>query len=233
MTDLTDFPRPSLAVDVAVCTVAEGRLAMLLWRRTGATAHREWALPGSFVRERERLDHAVERTLRDKCGVVGLAPTQLRVMDDPGRDDRGWVLSVAHLDVVAADALASGVLEGRVQVAPVSQRPAGRRRSVLDLPDRQRRLPFDHEEIARYAIDELRTRNLERPDPAGLLGPRFTMLRLRRLHEAIAGTAIQKDTFRRTMAPHLEETDDVEHGVVGRPARVFRRRAASVSARAH
>ena len=111
MATLNDFPRPSVAVDVAVCTVVDGRLCMILWRRTGRTAGHKWALPGSFVREREQLADAVARTLGDKCGIVGLAPTQLAVMDDPNRDNRGWVLSVAHLDVV--DAAALGGLGGQ------------------------------------------------------------------------------------------------------------------------
>jgi 8-oxo-dGTP diphosphatase len=225
MADLTGFPRPSVAVDVAVCTVIDDALSMLLWRRTGSTATGEWALPGSFVRERERLDDAVARTLRDKCGVVGLAPTQLRVMDDPARDDRGWVLSVAHLDVVAPDALGANAAEGDVRIVRVHPGEPKRGRSLLELPDRQRRLPFDHEAIASVAIEELRHRYLHRPDPAGLLDARFTMLQLRRLHEAIAGEPLQKDTFRRAMAPHLEETDEVEQGVVGRPPRLFSRAA--------
>lgn len=225
MTDLTSFPRPSVAVDVAVLTVADDRLSVVVWRRTGRTATGEWALPGSFLRERERLGDAVARTLRDKCRIRGLAPTQLRVMDDPARDDRGWVLSVAHLDVVPASAIADRGPEGEVRLAPVrSERAGGRRRSMLELPDGQARLPFDHEDIARLAVAELRIRYADRPDPAGLLGDRFTILQLRRLHEAIAGTALQKDSFRRAMLPHLERLPEIEEGVVGRPAHVFRRR---------
>ncbi len=225
MAALTDFPRPSVAVDVAVCTVVDGRLAVVVWRRAGRTAHRQWALPGSFVQERERLRDAVDRTLRDKCGLVGLAPTQLRVMDDPSRDNRGWVLSVAHLDVVAFDSLTQRKEDGAVQVVPVRELlRRDRRRSVLELPDKQRRLPFDHEETVTFAVDALRTRYAERPDPAGLLGSWFTILQLRRLHEAVAGVALQKDTFRRAMVPYLEELDGSEEGTVGRPARLFRRR---------
>lgn len=72
----------------------------------------------------------------------------------------------------------------------------------------------------------MRDRYADRPDPAGLLGGSFTILRLRQLHEAVAGTALQKDTFRRNMLPHLEPLDELEDGVVGRPARLFRRRSA-------
>ncbi|MGB6058429.1 MAG: NUDIX domain-containing protein [Microthrixaceae bacterium] len=221
-TELSKFPRPSLAVDVAVLTVVGGQLAVVLWRRTGATNTDTWALPGSFVRERERLADAVGRTLRDKCGIEGLDPSQLAVMDDPARDDRGWVVSVAHLDVVRQSGIEQRGPDTRVRLAPVRHKPMGRR-SILELPDGQAKLPFDHERIATLAIDELRERYSKLPDPSGLLDDGFTILQLRRLHEAVAGSTLQKDTFRRTMVPHLEPLEAVEEGVVGRPAQLFRR----------
>ena len=45
----------------------------------------------------------------DRCArrpaSTGLNPRQLHVFDAPDRDDRGWVLSVAHCDVVPVDRL--------------------------------------------------------------------------------------------------------------------------------
>ena len=66
------------------------------------------ALPGTFLRVGETLADAVDRSLRKKANVRGLRPRQLHVFDDPHRDYRGWVLSVAHVDVVRPDQLASG-----------------------------------------------------------------------------------------------------------------------------
>ena len=59
-----------------------------------------WALPGTFLHAGETLADAVNRSLREKANVRGLHPRQLHVFDDPERDDRGWVLSVAHVAVV-------------------------------------------------------------------------------------------------------------------------------------
>src|SRR3954468_22684838 len=97
---LTDYPRPSVAVDTAVLTVPDDdpRLSVLLVRR--AVGHRgsEWSLPGTFLHEGETLAVAVGRSLREKAGLAPeVAPRQLHVFDDPARDDRGWVLSVAHV----------------------------------------------------------------------------------------------------------------------------------------
>lgn len=146
------------------------------------------------------------------CGIEGLAPRQPVAFDVPERDQRGWVISSAHADAVPFDRLAYA-LDGRDDLTVAS----------VDGPGDQA-LPFDHEQIVRLAVDDIRERYRRAPDPAGLIGDRFTLLELRRLHEAVLGEPLQKDTFRRQMAPQLEELDERSDGTVGRPARVYRRR---------
>ena len=222
--DLASFPRPSVAVDVAVLSVVRDssgseRLSVLLHRRSTETEHGRWSLPGSFVRERERLDEAVQRTLREKCGIEGLSPRQLVVLDEPDRDSRGWVLSVAHLDTVPVSAADSLFSREDLRWTPIR-----RGRSAAVAPDGQKRLPFDHDRIVEHAVERFRADHVESPDPYGLLDEPFTVLELRRLHEAIAGEDLQKDTFRRAMLPRLVPTRSIESGTVGRPARRYRRR---------
>src|SRR4051794_40670200 len=102
---LADYPRPSVAVDTAVLTLdPEQGLVVLEVRRPHEAG---WALPGTFLHEGEVLAQAVDRSLRVKANVRGLHPRQLHVFDDPNRDDRGWVLSVAHVDVVRREQLES------------------------------------------------------------------------------------------------------------------------------
>lgn len=240
--DLRAFPRPSVAVDIAVLTVGPppaggGRaepdqtLQVLLLRRPTGPSEGAWGLPGSFVHEGERLTDAVLRTLADKCGITGLAPRQLGVFDDPGRDDRGWVMSVAHVDVVPVGDL-SDALSSRddLHLASVGMTPAGRAKPArkpvpVRLPDGQERLPFDHGQIVDRAVRDLRDRYGAAPDPDRLVREPFTLLELRRAHEAVLGEELQKDTFRRRMLPGLRELDRVAEGTVGRPARLYRRRA--------
>jgi 8-oxo-dGTP diphosphatase len=166
-----------------------------------------WALPGTFLHPEERLADAVDRALREKAGVRGLRPRQLEVFDDPKRDDRGWVLSVAHLAVVPSDRLAERFPD-RTRLMPTSN-PG--------------RLPYGHGSIVTRAVDDLRPRYAASPDPDDLLGPEFTLRRLRLAHEAVAGRPLQRDWFRRTMEPQLRPTGEVETGVRGRPAELFRR----------
>lgn len=221
MTDLQDFPRPSVAVDIAVLSVVADddgvdRLSVLLHRRATATAKGKWGLPGSFLRERERLAEAVQRTLLDKCGISGLTPRQLVVLDDPGRDDRGWVLSVAHLDVVPAAHAPSLFSRTDLRWAPIE--------GVAVVVPGQRLLPFDHDSIVAHAVSRFRSDHAVAPDPYRLLEEPFTVRELRQLHEAVLAEELQKDTFRRAMLPHLAATPSTASGSVGRPARRYRRR---------
>lgn len=200
---LEDYPRPSVAVDSAVLTLDSERGLCVILSTSGPSPR----LPGTFLREGETLADAVSRSLLEKAGVEGLAPTQLHVFDDPRRDDRGWVLSVAHLDTVSPDRL-------RLD------------RSVADLwpVERMPRLPFDHDQIVVRAVEALRAEYRRLPDPRHLLADTFTLRELHAAHEAIAGARIARDTFRRFMRAHLDETGARTTGVVGKPARLFRRR---------
>lgn len=212
---LEAYPRPSVAVDVALLTLdADHRLAVLLHERKEKFATGELSLPGTFLHAGERLRDAALRALRLKVGVTGEEPEQLQVFDDPERDNRGWVLSVAHVDLVPPSRLAPGSL-----LAPVEGDPA---RAVL--PDGQSKLAFDHDEIVTAAVRWARALYSALPDPRHLIGDEFVLLDLQRVHEAVEGFDQHKDKFRRHMLPHLEETGELRRGVVGKPARVFRRK---------
>lgn len=200
---LDDYPRPSVAVDTAVLTIAEDALAVVLVR--AGRADDEWRLPGSFLHEGETLRQAVLRSLRVKAGIDGLRPRQLHVFDAPRRDDRGWVISVAHVDVVRADRLPASDLLRVVAVA--------------DLPE----LKYDHREIIGFAVESLRSEYRAAPDPAGLLDAPFTMRQLRLVHQAVLGERLLPDSFRRTMAPMLRATGELRVEGRGRPAELFER----------
>lgn len=91
-----DYPRPALTVDVAIVT-REARPRVLLIRRKNDPFAGSWALPGGFVDENERLADAARRELVEETGVTGADLEQLYTTGDPGRDPRGWTVSVAYL----------------------------------------------------------------------------------------------------------------------------------------
>lgn len=227
---LSDYPRPSVAVDTAVLTVPVGSdsprlpkgrptsglsgLHVLLVRSHRPSGRTYWGLPGTFIHEGETLRRAALRALETKADLHGLNPSQLHVFDDPRRDPRGWVLSVGHLDVVRWDLVSEALAD----------RDDAELASVAPILSGDRALPYDHDAIVRFAVEELRAQYAEAPDPRRLLREPFTLRDLELLHRAIDpdGTPA-KDTFRRSMEPLLVDTGEMTSGTVGKPARLFRR----------
>jgi 8-oxo-dGTP diphosphatase len=100
-----EYPRPSVTVDVAIIT-REARPRVLLIRRKHDPFAGAWAIPGGFVDPNEPLAAAAARELREETGVENVDMEQLAAFGDPGRDPRGWTVSIAFLARVAADTAA-------------------------------------------------------------------------------------------------------------------------------
>jgi ADP-ribose pyrophosphatase YjhB (NUDIX family) len=195
-----------VAVDTALLTLdpVAPELLVLQVRRADAPG---WGLPGTFLHPGERLADAVERSLQAKAGVRGLRPRQLHVFDDPARDTRGWALSVAHVEIAPIRRLESRT-QGQTRLVAVA-RPG--------------RLRYGHLEIIARAVEHVRDRYVEQPDPDHLLGRQFTLGELHRVHQAVAGRTLQRDGFRRLMKPLLRPTGHLVTRTGGRPAELFRR----------
>lgn len=202
---LTDYPRPSVAVDVAVVTERTGSLFVVV-----VESPRGLALPGTFLHPGERLADAASRALQSKAELTGLAFHQIGMFDDPARDDRGWVLSMAHGGVVPSSALPETAQLVRIDHGCATQH-----------------LAFDHGDMVTLSVEDLRRRYASRIDPGHLLGETFTLLELRRLYETVYDNEIPKDTFRRHVASVLDGTGDTSTAGGGRPAELYRRKVDS------
>ena len=91
-----DYARPALTVDLAVVT-REAKPRVLLIQRKKDPFAGTWALPGGFVDENEKLADAARRELLEEAGVAVDDLEQHYTAGDPGRDPRGWTVSVVYL----------------------------------------------------------------------------------------------------------------------------------------
>lgn len=139
-----EYPRPALTVDVVILT-REVKPRVLLIRRKNDPFAGSWALPGGFVDENERLADAARRELVEETGVIAAELEQLYTSGDPGRDPRGWVVSVVYLAQVEPNAVKPTAADDAEEVGWF----------FLDaLPS----LAFDHAILIGRAVTRLRDR---------------------------------------------------------------------------
>ena len=81
--------------------------------------------------------------------------------------------------------------------------------------DRPGELAWDHPEIVRLAKTEIRRRYAGSADPEHLLGRRFTLRELQRVHEAVGREDVDRDRFRRAMEPVVATGDQENTGSRG------------------
>lgn len=223
--DASEFPHPSLAVDVVLLTVSEGALEVSLVQRMEHPARGCWALPGGFVGIKESLDAAAVRVLAAKAGLEGVFLEQLYTFGAPERDPRTRVVSVAYYALVHPGALAvnepPGFLLGRVQV-PWSGESGGPV-NVVDKVGKPQGLAFDHAEVIGMAVKRIRGKLDYAPIGFQLLPPTFTLRDLQAIHEVILGRPLNKDSFRRRMlaSGDLRATGERERTVGHRPAELY------------
>jgi 8-oxo-dGTP diphosphatase len=128
-----------LTVDVVALTDAPTP-SLLLVQRAYPPFAGEWALPGGFVEEGERVADAAPRELCEETGLQAGELRLLGVYDTPGRDPRGWTVSVVYLATVATEVEVTGADDAR----------DARWFSTDALP----RLAFDHASIIADALEQ-------------------------------------------------------------------------------
>ena len=87
---MSGHPKPAVAVDLAIFTIREGELSVLLVERGEEPFLGAWALPGGFLEPGEEAEQAAWRELHEETGVERFAGhlEQLRTYSDPDRDPR-------------------------------------------------------------------------------------------------------------------------------------------------
>lgn len=129
-----EYARPSVTADIVVVTL-EAEPHVLLIRRGDAPFKGAWALPGGFVDPDETLQAGAERELMEETGLANVHLEQLGAFGDPGRDPRGWTVTVAFL---------ARVDRSRVKPAAGDDAAAIRWHPLSKLP---KNLAFDHDKI--------------------------------------------------------------------------------------
>ncbi len=208
--------RFAVTADVAVFTVEDRELQVVLVERTNPPFQGARALPGGFVDAEEGLETAAARELAEETGLGGGGPLiQFGVYGDPDRDPRMRVVTVAYWAAVppttqprgGSDAASAGFV-------PVAQ--------ALADPEN---LAFDHHRILGDAVDSLRSALEHTTVATGFLPAEFTIGDLREIYEVVWGKGLDPGNFHNRVTGRrgfVVPTTRTRRGGSGRPAHLYR-----------
>jgi 8-oxo-dGTP diphosphatase len=215
-TAVQDIVRPLVTVDVAIFSIREDQLCVLLVQRGDAPDEPyplQWALPGGFVdvEKDAALQDCAMRKLVEKTGVTAPYLEQLGSWGSADRDPRGWSVTNVYFALIAAEGESAG------------ERGAPQSWFAVQGRARPRPLAFDHDLLLDAALKRLRDKVEYTVLPASLLPKAFTLPQLQRTFEIVLGRDLDKSAFRTRMlsAGVIEETGGFRPSL-RRPAALYR-----------
>lgn len=232
---MNEHPPFAVAVDLAIFTIRDGALSVLLVERGEEPYAGQWALPGGFVEPDEDAEQAAWRELHEETGLESSAKfsghlEQLRTYSAPDRDPRMRVVSVAHV-ALAPDlpepTAGTDAADARWWVVDDLLSPTG------DAAEEAPELAFDHRQILIDARERVRAKLEYTTLATEFVAEPFTLPELRRVYTAVWGTPPDLGNFRRKVLGtdgFVVPTDahGSPTGAGGRRALLYRRGPATV-----
>ena len=217
-------PMPFTRLEIAVLSLVDGKLQVLLARRAEAPHAGKWALPGGVLRIDldDSLDAAAQRVMRERLGMDLPFLRPLCAVGGPKRDPRApWALSIVYRALAPAE-----------MVKPT----AGKRIEKLtwrgvDEAMADKSMAFDHAALVARAVAATRAEIEQLELPIGFLPGQFTLGELQSTCEQLLGRRLDKSSFRRKLADR-ELVAPVEGAVrtgPQRPAQIYRMREGSTT----
>ena len=204
---------PLVTVDVALFTLVDGVLRVLIVKRENDPAPDTWALPGGLLQPDvdDSLDDAAMRVLTSKVGVNVRHLEQVTTVSGRARDPRGWSISTAYYALLPGE------------LVPAAAGASVKAIDWCDPAELRDPLAFDHGFLLDAALARLRAKVRQGALPLHLLSQKFTLTDLQRACEAVLGTQLDKGAFRRLIKdePSLRQLPGEYLRGPQRPAQLF------------
>jgi len=191
-----DFERPSVTVDVAICTIIDKELKVLLIKRKFPPYRGSWALPGGFlnVSAKETLDETAARELREETGLKGIFIEQLKTYGDTDRDPRMRIITVAYYALLPYDMVCH--IKAGDDAAEAEWFPL--RKLLIDGVTCE--IAFDHKTIIEDVLNRLIGKISYTPIAFNLVSKEFTWTELQMVFEAVLGGTFIVPDFRASIS---------------------------------
>ncbi len=206
-----DFLISAFSVDPVIFGFDKGTLKILLIKRNEDPFQSNWALPGELVFPNEDLDDAPLRVLKEATGLTDVFLEQVQAFGKVDRHPLGRVLTIAYYSLVNIH-----------KVKPPKAAAFAEKVEWIDV-DKIRELAFDHSEIVKACLKQLRLNLRIHPIGFELLPEKFTLTELQSLYEAVLQKQLDKRNFRKKILSMgiLKDIKEYQKGVAHRPAKLY------------
>ena len=212
--DRRKFDAPLTTVDMAIFSLIDASMQVLLIRRAQHPALGQWALPGGFIdlEHDQKLADAATRKLEEKTGITNAYLDQVETFGSADRDPRGWSVTILYYALIDASGVELRAHESATEARWVPLQEA-----------QQLVLAFDHKQLLAAAQQRLKAQVEYTALPIHLMPEEFTLSELQKVFEAILEKNLEKKSFRRRIqdADILEETANKRRSG-SRPAQLYK-----------
>ncbi|WP_159887922.1 NUDIX domain-containing protein [Paenibacillus puerhi] len=163
------------------------QLEVLLIQRKNWPFEGHWALPGGFSSPTESMHACARRELQEETGVDSVHLEYFNVYSEPGRDPRGWMISHAFFALVKEEALVAR--RAADDASDVRLFSIG---EALALP-----LAFDHRQIIRDALEQIRRSMMTTTIAKEFLPEEFTLSELYQIIQTVVPEFEEKNFIRK------------------------------------
>lgn len=211
--DDTAYKKPSVTVDMAICTIMDNELKVLLIKRKYPPFRDHWAIPGGFVdidRE-ESLDETAMRELKEETHVENVYLEQLKTYGDPGRDPRTRVITVSYFALLP---------EEFIDMDKVQADDDAKEYQWFALTNLPEDMAFDHRVILFDLLVRIQGKVSYTSIAFNLVPQKFTWQELQNVYEIILGEKLLRANFRRKIRSmyKIKELKTKKKGNRGRPS---------------
>ena len=176
------YEKQMISIDMSLFSIIDNKLHILLMKRIKEPYLSMWSLVGGGVYNDETLEDAIKRELKEKINIDNITPILSSVFSNPKRDVRFRNISISYYALTHKTPINNDIYE--VKWFPID-----------NVPD----LAFDHNEILKTAINQLKAKVYDIDFIKPYLPKYFTLTSLQLIYESILETSLDKRNFRRKL----------------------------------
>lgn len=190
-----------IEVFLNIFTVDNEKLKILLLKKEGSVA---WRLPSRLLKIDESLESSAAK-ICNKFKIKGDYLKECHTFSEVDRNKDRRTIAVSYMTIINKYSLKDYDFE--YQLFDINNIP---------------KMTFDHEDIIKNAIFELKRELLNLNNLKILFPADFTMPELQKICEEILDEKIDRRNFRKKMLPLVEDTNESNEAILGRPAKLYR-----------